>query len=145
MTSSSSSAPPPDPQLLFNRKLEEFAADLAGTFPEVKDFSKLRNSLRIALTLTPALPRALFHQYVVAPYEKQILARDEHFFLDDASEFRTHLPQQGGSVSLDLVKTIQGIWRSLGEGNKDVIWKYLQVLVLLDQKCAAGAAAGGRT
>jgi hypothetical protein len=138
-----------DPQVLFNRKLEEFASDLATTFPEVKDFATLRTSLRMALTLTPALPRALFHQYVVAPYEKQILARDEQFFLDDRSEFKKQLTQQtgggaGGDVSLDLVKTIQGIWRSLGEGNKDVIWKYLQVLVLLDHKCAGAAAAAAR-
>lgn len=122
-----------DPWLLFNRKLEEFASDLATTYADVKDFKMLKNSIRLAVMMTPKVPQAIFHQYVYIPYEKQIIDKDEAFFM--AEDYDEKLASVHANINLDIVQKIKTIWKSLAEDQKDIIWKYMQVLVVLNRRC----------
>lgn len=121
-----------DPWVLFNRKLEEFANDLASTFPEVNEFVMLKNSLRLAFMMTPKLPQAIFNQRVAIPYETHIVNKDEGFFL---AENYTQTLEDTGVTNLDIVAQIKHIWTTLSPTHKETIWKYFQVLIVLNRKC----------
>jgi hypothetical protein len=68
-----------------------------------------------------------FIQFVY-PYKKQIMEKDEQFFLKD------------GNVQVeedDLSKAIhlRDLWQNkLRKENKDIVWKYFQVMVVLAEK-----------
>lgn len=118
---------------VFNKKLDEFTTELSTTFTEVRDFQFLRNTVRLGISMTPAIPYTIFMEHVTKPYEKYILERNEEFFLQE--DYNNALKETNSQTSFDIVKQIKTIWVGLDEGNKDVIWKYLSVLVVLSKRC----------
>jgi hypothetical protein len=68
-----------------------------------------------------------FHEHVTTPYEEYIVNKDEHFFL------HKNLNADSGNVN-DIIRKIRNNWYLLSEENKDVVWKYLKVMILLDKK-----------
>ena len=116
---------------LFNAKLHEFVKDLGAAFPDVEDFKLFRNALTLAINFAPTKPQKMFNKFVVCHYDTQIRARDEQFFL--AHDF-SHLLTDD---DFDIVERIRSVWGRMDEVNRNVVWKYLQVLLLLDQKCRA--------
>jgi hypothetical protein len=119
----------------FNNKLAEFVKDLGVAFPDIPDINTLRSSLVLARSLDPSLPQKLFHHHVALPFGDRILASDEGFFMQyDYQELsKIH------GVEIDIVGKIKNIWHDLTDNNKDAIWKYLHVLVVLSRKCGVPA------
>lgn len=115
----------------FNNKLDEFLKDLTNTFPDLKDIKLLRNGVNIAKVADIKLPQQVFDQTVALKYEKQILEKDENFFMNE--DYTEVLSTHG--VDFNLVPQLKEVWTSLDESNKDAVWKYMQVLVLLNKKC----------
>jgi len=115
----------------FNAKLDEFLKDLIDCFPEMKDIKLLRSGLQLSKTMDLTLPQKVFDEHIHDEYESKILNKDERFFLDEDYQ---HIVDTHG-IDLDIVSRIKVMWSDLGEANKTVIWKYLQVLVLLNNKC----------
>jgi hypothetical protein len=115
----------------FNNKLDEFLKDLTNTFPDLKDIKLLRNGVNIAKVADMKLPQQVFDQTVALKYEKQILEKDENFFMNE--DYTEVLSTHG--VDFNLVPQLKEVWKSLDESNKDAVWKYMQVLVLLNKKC----------
>lgn len=111
---------------LFNRKLVEFVDDLIVTFPQFSDFAGYRALLVGTVALDKTSPQQIFNQTVAIPYEKYILEKNEIFLLNETYSTTT---KQG------LVDQIKQVWRTMDSGNKEVIWKYMQVLVALNRKC----------
>jgi SMC interacting uncharacterized protein involved in chromosome segregation len=117
--------------ICFNNKLDEFLKELHETFPNFHDFKVLRNGLNIAKTLDEKMPQSLFNEYVARDYETFILQQDEQFFL--THDYKAEVDQY--SIDLDIVGKLKEIWGSLDEENKEAAWKYMKVLVLLNNKC----------
>jgi hypothetical protein len=111
--------------------LDEFLKDLTNTFPDLKDIKLLRNGVNIAKVADMKLPQQVFDQTVALKYEKQILEKDENFFMNE--DYTEVLSTHG--VDFNLVPQLKEVWTSLDESNKDAVWKYMQVLVLLNKKC----------
>lgn len=115
----------------FNNKLNEFLRDLCNSFPDMSDLKVLKNGLQLAITIDPRMPQNVFNMHVASTYEKKIIEKDEAFFLQE--NYDTIAVQHG--VDLDIIGKLKGIWATLNDENKDIIWKYLHVLVLLNKKC----------
>jgi CTP synthase (UTP-ammonia lyase) len=121
-----------DPKIvLFTRKLDEFVDALASTFPEIPDFNILRTTMRLGLNKS-SLPFDTFIRHVYVPYAEQIAKKDERFFLN---EDYTQQMSDAVLTDMNIVDKLKGVWKSLDEDNKNVIWQYLQVLVVLAGKC----------
>lgn len=119
---------------LFNRKLEEFAQDLVYIFPTVTDFRVFLDTCKWSILIDTAAPQALFEHLVVGPFGEKILHRDESFFLDQSYEgYNDYIAHYGHD--LNLITKLKKIWLTLDEENKTMIWKYMQVLLVLSQKC----------
>jgi hypothetical protein len=115
----------------FNNKLEEFLSDLDSSFPDIKDLKVVKSGLKLARTMDVKLPQTFFHEHVISKYEEQIINKDEEFFIskDYKYDAQTH------GIDLDVVSKIKDIWKTLTDDDKEAIWKYLHVLIVLNRKC----------
>lgn len=117
----------------FNTKLDEFLKDLNVAFPELADVKVLRNGLKLATALDKKMPQIYFNQNIANVYEKHILNKNEDFLLNhDYADLTT---DKTNGIDLDIVGKIKQLWCQMDEENKEAVWKYLQVLVLLNKKC----------
>jgi hypothetical protein len=115
----------------FNTKLTEFISDLTTSFPNVKDLKPLKSGLSLAVTMDLKLPQRVFSQHLNETLENMILNKEETFLLE--SDYKQIVDTHG--IDVDIINTIKNIWKTLGDSDKEAIWKYLQVLVLLNKKC----------
>jgi len=119
---------------LFNRKIIEFAKDLIYIFPSMNDFKIFLDSCVWSAAIDKAAPQALFEHLVVKPFGEKILHRDESFFLYESyNDYNEYMQHYGHD--LNLIHKLKGIWKNLDDENKGMIWKYMQVLLVLSQKC----------
>lgn len=108
---------------LFNKKLAEFVGELITIYPSVDDFKTFQMGLCASLMVDKKLPVQYFKTYVVEPYEGQIMAQDEKFFIQKK--------EYGEYSDFDIVSRLKAVWGVMDAENKVVIWKYMQVLVYL--------------
>jgi hypothetical protein len=119
---------------LFNQKAEEFCKDLVLTFPEVNEFKQLKSGLLLLKNVDVKKPREFFNNYVGINFKQQILSKDESFFL---TEVQNHV--QVGMENAQwqtVIALLRRLWATLNDDNKESIWKYFQVLVAINDKCA---------
>lgn len=122
-----------DPYVLFNLKFDEFLADLVATYPEETDIQAMRNMLEWTIKfMGPKIPQEMFNNCVVIPYGDKIMAKNESFFLE---EYQHDNRQQ--YVDINIVNKLKTNWRKLTVENKDAVWKYLHVLMLINKKCTS--------
>lgn len=115
----------------FNTTLAEFVDDLIRVCPQFTDLKGYQISLKAAVFLTPDVPVKIFYDMVTIPYGSQIAVKNEAFFL--AAKYE----EQTGGNHLNIVETIKSIWKGLDNSNKECIWKYFTVLVILSKKCVS--------
>ncbi len=120
----------------FNNKLNEFFDDLVQTFPEVGEFKTMKLGLGMARNVNVTLPQSMFTDHVLKKYEAQIRNRDEEFFMKhDYNDVMSNIQMFNTGFSMDIVGQLKEIWKDLSKENKETIWKYLNVLVVLCQRC----------
>lgn len=69
----------------------------------------------------------IFHKHVTLRFHQEIANKDAAFFL--SKEFDNVTPR----VS-QIIHKLKGCWEYLNEENREVVWRYFRVLILLDQK-----------
>lgn len=114
----------------FNEKTEEFIKDLNVAFPEVEQFKYFRSGFHMVKNLDPKTPQNIFNTYVSATYREYILNKDESFFLSHEVEIPTYK-----DYWQEFIDYIKKIWKTLDTDNKEIIWKYFHVLLVLSDKC----------
>jgi hypothetical protein len=124
-----------DPHDIFNKKILDFSEDLQMLATclklDIPQMSQMKPLIMMAMAMDITKPRALFNEHVSQKYGKQIMAKDENFFLNESYE------QDTEGAGLDIVKMIKSVWGTLNPSNKSAIWQHLQVLMVLDGRCGA--------
>lgn len=67
-----------------------------------------------------------FERHVARKYEAQIMARDESFLLAESNA------EEGG---IGVVRLLAATWSTLCPEGKDIIWRHLQLLLLMCRDC----------
>lgn len=120
---------------IFNDKVSEFFTDLSKAFPDVKEFSSFKTGLNLMKNLDVKKPQQIFDKYISTPYRDYFLKRNEDFFLTNQYDiWSEHV-----DYWQNFITKLRYIWKSLKDDNKDVIWKYFQVLVALNDKIISSA------
>jgi hypothetical protein len=119
----------------FNATAEEFCKDLVIAFPEVNEFKQLKSGLLLLKNVNEKQPRELFQKFVADHFRTEILNKDESFFLNEVHNH--NLLGGEGSQWQTVLTLIRGLWGGLSTTNKDNIWKYFQVLLAINDRCAA--------
>lgn len=113
----------------FNEIFQELLKDLIKVFPNDADLRTYLFAVKGAIMIDEFIVCKVFHSHLLV-YETQILEKDERFFLDkDYSEFH--------SKKVDirtLVHKLKTCWSVLTEENKETLWRYFKVLMILAQK-----------
>lgn len=113
----------------FNDTFCEFMQDLVGAFPSDPDFRMYHMAISAAMMLDKRCVIDVFKESVVALYEKNILDKDESFFLkNDYQEYADY------ASSAAIIQKIKNCWTQLGNDDREIIWKYFHVLVKLSKR-----------
>ena len=107
---------------LLNKKMIEFLDDLIYILPNINDFQVLKSSCQMLLVFNNNAVYKLF-KYISDTYSTNIINKDESFFLMQSYESYTN--------DMNLIEKLKSNWKDLDTGNKETIWKYLQVLIIL--------------
>lgn len=114
---------------LFNKKMIEFLDDLIYILPNINDFQALKSSCQLLLAFNNNAIYEVFKHNIVDAYSEHIMNKDESFFLT----------QSYGSYTSDmnLIEKLKANWKHLDDSNKETIWKYMQVLIILYRRINA--------
>lgn len=116
----------------FNDTLNQMIDDLVDTFPSDTEMRLYQLGLKAAIAADPNIVNNIFYEKVVKNYEYNIKTRNEEFFLNNSYN---ELKDNGiGSKLDDVICKIKNRWGELSDDNKDIIWKYLHVLVVFSKK-----------
>jgi hypothetical protein len=110
--------------------LVRFFEDLRDTFPEEKEIKVALEMIQNARKINPRLVLDMFTEHVGEPLREAIKDEDEKQIIAFAKE---RLSQQFNEIMTALA-IFDRHWHTLGEKNRESIWKYLKVLVVLGDK-----------
>lgn len=114
----------------FNDTLLELVEDLIRAFPGDNDFYMYKLAIKGSMIANERMIHNTFHERICKSYSDRILAKDEDFFLSNTYQDM----RQEFSQADNLVSKLKGCWTMLTPEQRDVVWKYFRVLVLLDRK-----------
>lgn len=120
----------------FNSNLENFVRNLTSNFGDVVEFRQLKTAITLSKNLNEKKPEHMFREYVVDRYRKEIMTRNENFFLNPHS-FQNQLDGIiTGETDFDLLfAKLKELWTTLDEPSKKQIWDWITVLIVLSDKC----------
>lgn len=121
-----------DYQSQFNDTFVEFVDDLIVAFPQDNSFRMYKLAVQGTMLASKTTVHKIFRERVCNIYGERILARDEQFFLNNSYNDM----KQEFSQADQLITKLKDCWSSLNTEQREVVWKYLRVLVLLDRKIA---------
>lgn len=119
----------------FNDTFVELVEDLIRVFPSDSDFRMYKLAIQGASIADNKLIQSVFHERVATIYGDRIIARDEAFFIqNDYSDMKQEFSQ-----AEQLIQKLKTCWTMLTTEQKEVVWKYMRVLILLDRKITSSS------
>jgi|APGre2960657404_1045060.scaffolds.fasta_scaffold00363_12 hypothetical protein len=115
----------------FNDTFQELVDDLAKTFPEDQDLEMYTIAIQAAVFANKNLLVEVFRDKVSDDWKGKILERDESFFLK--TDYKDCVDGLDNS-DLSIITKLKQYWHKLEEVDKETVWKYLRVIVLLHKK-----------
>lgn len=117
----------------FNTQLDRLLENLINYFPGNDNFKNFQTIFSLLKTTNPRKIMSLFKTYVTDKYNTQILEKNEEFFMENKfEEEKSNI--KNDNYADDLIKQLKEHWSMIDEKNKEIIWKYFQVLVVLSEK-----------
>jgi hypothetical protein len=118
---------------IFNNKLNEFLNDLIKIHDD-SDLFAFKTSLKMLICVDSKKPIRMFNKHVSIPYSERIVNTDDEFFLE--KDYMDDVESVGKDVDFNygLVNKIKEFWKDMTDANKEIVWKYLNLLVLLCDK-----------
>jgi hypothetical protein len=110
--------------------LVRFFEELKDTFPEERDIKIALETIQNARKINPRLVLDMFHENVTKHLKEAIAKEDEGHIIEYA---RNKINHQYNEI-LPALAIFDKHWVTLSEENKEGIWKYLKVLVVLSDK-----------
>lgn len=112
--------------LRFNKMVNNFLDELQTILPDEKDIVIFKSQLDVTAMINPHKILQSFILYVY-PYKKYIMEKKEEFFLGNNISLKKDYMTEAIHLT-DLWKT------KLSNENKEVVWKYFQVMIILSEK-----------
>ena len=117
----------------FNTQLDRLIENLIQYFPENGDFKKFDTICKLLQKTHPRKLMELFTSHITIKYKEHILEKNEDFFLNNTfQEEKANVSNE--NYANELIKRLKDNWNQIDDKNKDIIWKYFQVLVVLSEK-----------
>ena len=114
----------------FTDVVVRFADELIELYPDELQFKTGKSAIVLIKRTNPRLLVHIFKAYI-DPWREHIQKRDESFFM---SKDYTKEAMEDENV-LMLISRLKDKWPNIGEKNQNAIWKYMDTLILLMDKC----------
>ena len=116
----------------FTTQMTQMSEELYDIFPNDKDLMMWKEALSMLIKANPVKLMESFI-YFVLPMREKIMSRSEEFFMAD--DFKNTMNQKSGEDMSFMHTKICSLWKSqLNEDDKDIVWQYFQVLVVLAER-----------
>lgn len=126
----------------FNNQLKSLIEDLIYIFPDDTKLLLFKEKFGLVKSANPSLIINYFFQYVY-PYKKEILNKDDSYFnesdgVNNINDFfkENNELKENEYAPLSYILTLHNKWNDLNETNREVVWKYLNVLIVLTERWA---------
>lgn len=120
---------------VFTTQLENLSEQLVGIFPGDTHLRVAHNFIKLMKTANPRKLQQLFGE-VITPYKDHIMEKNEVFFLEHNYDELSDRAKDQDSANVIMVSLKQN-WNTMSDENKEITWKYFQVLVKLNEKMTA--------
>jgi len=118
------------PLSVFCNMLVRFFDELKDTFPEERDIKMALSTIQDARKINPRLVLDVFTKNVTEPLREFIAKENEVAIIEYA---RKVINTQYNEI-LPAIAIFDKHWATLSETNRQGIWKYLKVLIVLGDK-----------
>lgn len=121
----------------FTNQLMNLINNLCKMYPSDPDLQFSKTSVSLMKKTNPRKLQVLFNKYV-RQYENQIMSKDEKFLLENnfVEDKQSDMESKADAdYAQSIINNLRKYWRSMDDESKTNIWKYLQVLMLLNNKC----------
>jgi hypothetical protein len=120
----------PSPLTTFGNMLVRFFEELRDTFPEEKEIKAALETIQNAKKINPRLILDLFYENISIPLREAIANEN---FEEVVTYARQKINVQFNEI-LPAIAIFDRHWGTLADANRQAIWKYLKVLVVLGDK-----------
>jgi hypothetical protein len=110
--------------------LVRFFEELKDTFPEEREIRVALETINGAKRINPRLVLDMFYEHVTKDLKEAISKEDVNYIVQYG---RQKIDQQFNEI-LPALAIFDKHWATLSDANRNVIWKYLKVLVSLSEK-----------
>lgn len=114
----------------FNDTFKEFMQDLIRVFPDDPEFRMYELAILSTMMYYPTYLGEMFYEKVTLPFEAKIMQRDSTFFLTHDFPDVTGQHKEANAI----IDKIKDCWVNMVDENKEIVWTYFRVLVLLSKK-----------
>ena len=118
---------------IFNDKVSEFLKELQNAYPEIDQFKRLKAAFNLLSSVQEDAPVKIFKRVVLDRFKDKILSSNEDFFLDYADYDGIENYSKRPEYWADFFEQLKSLWKDMSQDNKDAIWKYMKLLVLLGE------------
>jgi hypothetical protein len=117
----------------FCNQLIRFFEELETSYPEEKSISMGLEAIRAAKKANPRLIADIFYEHIYVPANDMIMNRKA----DEVVALAQRVLSTQFNELMPALMIFQKYWPTMSEGNREVIWQYLQVLCRLCEKIRA--------
>jgi hypothetical protein len=110
----------------FNDTFIEFIEDLVRIFPDDPEFFMYKIAIQNIINRDNTIIINLFDEHVVIPYGDRMLNKDNELFINN------HYISNDRAV--EIIKKLQSCWIDISDDDKEIVWKYFKILILLNNK-----------
>uniref|UniRef100_A0A6C0CQ12 Uncharacterized protein n=1 Tax=viral metagenome TaxID=1070528 RepID=A0A6C0CQ12_9ZZZZ len=108
----------------------DMIGELVNVFPRDSELRLYKFAVESAISTDIYFISRIFNEYVAIPYCDKIETKDETFFMEkDYKEYTG-----GDQGMMDIFGKLKYCWKDLNEDNRTIIWKYLRVILNLNNK-----------
>jgi hypothetical protein len=119
----------------FNHTLTEFIDDMILLCPDDEDYYMYKTTILASNMIDHIKICRGFHNHVSKQYGDSILDKDDSFYTNG-----TMIVSIDNETVVHFMSKVKSIWSGLTEANKNVVWKYLGILVILSRKVVASTS-----
>ena len=113
----------------FNSIFNEFIDDIVETYPDDTSMHLYKFAISGAMMMNQNMIMQGFNTHVVIPFGEQLLNKEESFFLN-----HDYKDIAGINTAMDFIERLKGYWVEMPQNNRDIIWKYFRILILICNK-----------
>ena len=128
--------------IAFNNQLKSLIEELIFIFPDDKKLIVFEQKFNLLKSMNKNIIIQYFFEYVY-PCKTEIMNKDDSYFNESDGENNINdFFEKNDSIKdneyapLSYILTLHKKWNLLNDDNKEVVWKYLQVLVILTERWA---------